>query len=291
MLATLLPITGPVMVCVLLGFLWKKFNWAYDTQMVTHLVMRVGAPCLIISSLSRTPVSRAVLEQMLMVSGVLILAMLVLGAVAILIVRQPVRSFLGPLVFPNTGNMGLPVCLFAFGEKGLTLALAVFMVISIAHFTLGIALVSGRSVLKEMVSNPIVYSIAAAVFMIYTRLELPLWVKNTVNLLGDFTIPLMLLTLGVSLASLQVQSVGRSLYFALVRLGIGLVAGWGVATLFHLQGVAKGVLILQASMPVAVFNYLFAMQYNREPQVVAGAVMISTLLSFALIPFIWLYIL
>ncbi len=291
MLATLLPITGPVMVCVLLGFLWKKFNWAYDTQMVTHLVMRVGAPCLIISSLGRSPVSRAVLEQMLVVSGVLIGVMMVLAAVAILLARQSLRSFLGSLVFPNAGNMGLPVCLFAFGEQGLTLALAVFMVLSVAHFTVGIALVSGRSVVKEMVTNPIIYSIGAAVFMIYARVELPLWIKNTVNLLGDFTIPLMLLTLGVSLASLQVQAFGRSLYFALARLGIGLLAGWGVATLFHLQGVAKGVLILQASMPVAVFNYLFAMQYNREPQVVAGMVMLSTLLSFALIPFIWLYVL
>lgn len=291
MLATLLPITGPVMVCVLLGFFWKKFNWAYDTQMVTHLVMRIGAPCLIISALSRTPVSRDVLEHMLLVTVVLIVVLLVLGAVAIVIVKQPMRSFLGPLAFPNTGNMGLPVCLFAFGEKGLTLALAVFMVISVAHFTFGIALVSGRSVLKEMVSNPIIYSIAAAVFMIYTRLDLPLWAQNTVNLLGDFTIPLMLLTLGVSLADMKVQSLGLSLYFALVRLGVGVLAGWGVAEYFNLQGVAKGVLILQASMPVAVFNYLFAMQYNRDPQVVAGAVMMSTLLSFALIPFIWMYIL
>lgn len=291
MLATMLPIIGPVMVCVLLGFLWKKLNWAYDTQMVTHLVMRVGAPCLIISALSRSPVSRDMLEHMLLVTGVLIGVMLLLGAVAIAIVKQPMRSFLGPLAFPNTGNLGLPVCLFAFGEKGLTLALAVFMVISVAHFTLGIALVSGRSVLKELVSNPIVYSIVAAVFMIYTRTGLPLWVQNTVNLLGDFTIPLMLLTLGVSLADMKIQSLGRSLYFALARLGIGVAAGWGVAEFFGLQGIAKGVLILQAAMPVAVFNYLFAMQYNRDPQVVAGAVMISTLLSFALIPVIWIYIL
>ena len=291
MLATLLPITGPVMVCVLLGFLWKKFNWAYDTQMVTHLVMRVGAPCLIISSLSRTPVSRETLEQMLLVTAILIGVMAVLGAVAIVIAKQSMRSFLGPLIFPNSGNMGLPVCLFAFGEKGLTLALTVFMVMSIAHFTLGIALVSGRSVLKEMVTNPIIYSIAAAVFMIYTRLDLPLWMQNTVNLLGDFTIPLMLLTLGVSLAGLQIGSLGKSLYFALMRLGIGVAAGWLVAELFDLHGVARGVLILQAAMPVAVFNYLFAMQYNREPQVIAGAVMISTLLSFLLIPVIWVYVL
>ena len=290
MLATLLPIIGPVMVCVLVGFGWKKLGWAYDTPMVTQLVMRVGTPCLIIASLSRTPVSQDVLEQMFLVSLALIALMLALGAVAIAIVRRPMRSFLGPLAFPNAGNLGLPVCLFAFGEAGLTLALAVFMVLSVAHFTLGIALVSGRPLWREMVANPIFYSILVAVVMIYTRLELPLWLQNTTGLLGDFTIPLMLLTLGVSLADMKVASLGMGLYFALARLGIGVLAGWSVATFFGLQDLAKGVLILQAAMPVAVFNYLFAMQYNRDPQVVAGAVMISTLLAFALIPLIWIYL-
>lgn len=291
MFATLLPITGPVMVCVLLGFVWKRLNWAYDTRMVTLLVMRVGAPCLVVSSLSRTPVSQDLLEQMLLVTLAMVAATAALAVVAVLLARQPLRTYLGPLLFPNAGNMGLPICLFAFGDAGLTLALAIFMVLSVLHFTLGIALVSGRSVFREMISNPIIYSIVLAVIMIYSRIELPLWLGNTVQLLSEFTIPLMLLTLGVSLADMKLQAVGSSLYFSLARLLIGVGVGWGVAYLFNLQGVAKGVLILQSAMPVAVFNYLFAMQYNRDPQVVAGMVIISTLLSFALIPVLLVFLL
>ena len=291
MFATLLPITGPVMVCVLLGFVWKRLNWAYDTRMVTLLVMRVGAPCLVVSSLSRTPVSQDLLEQMLLVTLAMVAATAALAVVAVLLARQPLRTYLGPLLFPNAGNMGLPICLFAFGDAGLTLALAIFMVLSVLHFTLGIALVSGRSVFREMISNPIIYSIVLAVIMIYARIELPLWLGNTVQLLSEFTIPLMLLTLGVSLADMKLQAVGSSLYFSLARLLIGVGVGWGVAYLFNLQGVAKGVLILQSAMPVAVFNYLFAMQYNRDPQVVSGMVIISTLLSFALIPVLLVFLL
>ncbi|MFZ5602823.1 MAG: AEC family transporter [Pseudomonadota bacterium] len=291
MFATLLPITGPVMVCILLGFVWKKLDWAYDSRMVTQLVMRVGAPCLVVSSLSRTPVSQDLLEQMLLVTLAMVVATAALAVVAVLLARQPLRTYLGPLLFPNAGNMGLPICLFAFGDAGLTLALAIFMVLSVLHFTLGIALVSGRSVFREMISNPIIYSIVLAVIMIYARIELPLWLGNTVQLLSEFTIPLMLLTLGVSLADMKLQTVGSSLYFSLARLLIGVGVGWGVAYLFNLQGVAKGVLILQSAMPVAVFNYLFAMQYNRDPQVVAGMVIISTLLSFALIPVLLVFLL
>lgn len=291
MFATLLPITGPVMVCVLIGFVWKKFNWAYDTRMVTQLVMRVGAPCLVVASLSRTPVSQELLEQMFLVTLAMVAATAVLAILAIKIARQPVRNYLGALLFPNAGNLGLPVCLFAFGEEGLTLALTIFMVLSVLHFTLGIALVSGHSVWRELFTNPIIYSIVIAVVMIYTRAALPLWLDNTVRLLGDFTIPLMLLTLGVSLADMQLKTAGSSLYFALARLVIGVGVGWGVAVIFGLTGVAKGVLILQSAMPVAVFNYLFAMQYDRNPQEVAGMVMISTLLSFLLIPLVLVYLL
>lgn len=291
MLATLLSITGPIMLCVLLGFAWKKLNWAYDTAMVTQLVMRVGAPCLVVASLARTPVSQTLLEQMFLVTLAMVAATAVLSLAAIQLAQQPVRNYLGALLFPNVGNLGLPVCLFAFGEKGLTLALTIFMVLSIMHFTLGIALVSGKSMFKELLTNPVIYSIAIAVVMIYTHWTLPVWLGNTVKLLSDFTIPLMLLTLGVSLADMKFQSMGSSLYFAVARLLIGVSVGWGVAWVFDLQGVAKGVVILQSSMPVAVFNYLFAMQYDRNPQQIAGMVMISTLLSFLLIPVISMYLL
>lgn len=291
MFATLLPITGPVMICVLVGYLWKKADWAYDTRMVSLLVMRVGAPCLVVASLTRTPVSQDMLEEMLLVTLAMVAVTAVAAVGAILLARQPLRTYLGALLFPNAGNMGLPVCLFAFGDAGLTLALAIFMVLSVLHFTLGVALVSGRPVWRETISNPIIYSIVIAVVLIYTRIELPLWLGNTVQLLSDFTIPLMLLTLGVSLADMKLQAVGSSLYFAVARLLIGVSVGFGVAWLFDLQGMAKGVLILQSAMPVAVFNYLFAVQYNRDPEVVAGMVILSTLLAFLLLPVLLLYLL
>lgn len=290
MLQTLLPITGPVMVCILVGFAWKKLQVPYDTDMVTRLVMCVGAPCLVVSAMTGAAVSRAVIEEMFWVTLVMIVTTLLLAAIAIALARQSLRAYLGPLVFPNAGNMGLPVCLFAFGEKGLVLAIAVFMMLSLVHFTLGIALVSGRSVLQEMVRNPIIYSIVAALVMIYGDFSLPGWLQNTVALLGDMTIPLMLITLGVSLANMQVSQMGKSAVFALLRLGIGVGVGWGVATGFGLTGVARGVVILQSAMPVAVFNYLFAVRYGREPQVVAGMVVISTLLSFVLLPALLVYL-
>lgn len=290
MFDTLLPVIAPVAISVFIGFLWKKMAWPYDTEMVTRLVMWVGAPCLIVSSLEESQVSKAVLQSMMWVTLSVLAVTLVICVIVLKISRQPLRSYLGPLLFPNAGNMGLPVCFFAFGEQGLVLALAVFMVMSLLHFTFGIALVSGRPLWREMISNPIIYSIILAVWVVYANISLPRWIGNTVELLGGLTIPMMLLTLGVSLASMNVQNLLKGGLLGVLRLLVGAGVGWGVATAFQLQGVAKGVVILQSAMPVAVFNYLFAVRYSRNPQVVASMVMVSTLLSFALIPLLLLYV-
>ena len=102
---------------------------------------------------------------------------------------------------------------------------------------------------------------------IESNFHLPYWASKSVKLLGNFTIPMMLLTLGVSLATLKVEYVRKSVLLAVLRLSLGLIVGWGVCEAFDLEGVMRGIVILQATMPVAVFNYMFAMQYNRQPQI------------------------
>jgi predicted permease len=104
------------------------------------------------------------------------------------------------------------------------------------------------------------------------------------------TIPLMLITLGVSLAALRVAGLGRSLLLALLRLGLGFAVGLGIAYAFRLDGIARGVLILQSTMPTAVFNYLFAHRYATRPEEVAGAVTVSTLLTLAIMPLVLIYV-
>ncbi len=286
------PIVAPVFLCVFAGFVWKKLNRPYDTAFVSQLVMNIGAPALIISSLSITPISPSQLIDMLAICATLIVGLLISSAIVLNILGYSVRDFIVCLTFPNVGNMGLPLCLFAFGEKGLSFALALFMIFSLLHFSLGVAILSGRSAFKQTFTNPIIYSVIAAGVMVFGDLHLPYWASKSVKLLGDFTIPVMLLTLGVSLATLKVESVRKSILLAVLRLCLGLVVGWGVCEAFDLEGVMRGVVILQATMPVAVFNYMFAMQYNRQPQVVAGMVVVSTLLSFLTLPWLlhWLVV-
>ena len=119
---------------------------------------------------------------------------------------------------------------------------------------------------------------------------MPDFIVNTTRILGGLTVPLMLITLGVSLAGLGVSSLPRAVLLSVMRIGVGFLVGWGTAEVFGFEGAARGVLILQCAMPVAVFNFLFAERYNNQPEEVAGLVVISTIMSFATLPFLLAFV-
>ncbi|MEX2409187.1 MAG: AEC family transporter, partial [Rhodovibrionaceae bacterium] len=176
-------------------------------------------------------------------------------------------------------------------DPGLTFAIVIFMVTAIGNFTIGASLARGSARLSELARMPVLYAVPAGLALVIWDLHLPQWLGNTVELLGGLTIPLMLLALGVSLSRLTMASFTRSFGLSFVRLAGGFAVGVLVAWIFGLEGVARGVVILQATMPTAVFNYLFAERYGRAPSEVAGMVLSSTLLSFATLPLLLWYLL
>ena len=291
MLNELFAVIAPILICAGLGYGWARKGIDYPVDFVTRLVMNVGAPCLILSSFSNADIDIGKMAEVSAAALVILLIMLVLGGVLIRLMRLKISTFLPSLLFPNIGNMGLPLCLFAFGQTGLALGLTVFLVIFTLQMSLGILLTAGHGHPRELLKQPVLWATVIAVVLVSNGESLPVWLDNTTSILGGATIPLMLITLGVSLAQLKVAEWKHSLLFSLIRVLGGFGLAVLVAGLFGLEGVDRGVLILQSSMPVAVFNYLLALRYQREPGEVAGMVVLSTLLAFALLPFIVSFVL
>src|SRR5690606_16735202 len=127
--------------------------------------------------------------------------------------------------------------------------------------------------------------------VVFTGVTVPVWIADTIGLLGGITIPLMLIALGVSLARLRIASLPLSMAIAVARLAVGLAVGLGMSWALGLSGIVAGVLVVQSGMPVAVFNYLFAHVYKRQPEQIAGAVVLSTIMSFAGLPLLLLLVL
>ncbi|MNZ07526.1 Membrane transport protein [compost metagenome] len=284
MLAELFAVMAPVLIVAGIGYGWARSGQPYPTEFIARLVLNVGTPSLVLSTLSRTEIDRHAFGQVAIACLLVMLAMGLIGSLLSRAFRQDWRILVPAYLFPNSGNMGLPITLYAFGEKGLALAVAFFLVLSVGHFSLGLLLSGSERSPKRLLANPIIISLALALPLVIWDLELPRWLANTIGLLGGMTIPLMLLTLGVSLASIRVRHLGNGMLLGALRILCGAVAGWLVGWLLGLPPLAQGVLVLQSAMPVAVFNYLFAVRAGRSPEAVASLVLCSTLLSFVLIP-------
>lgn len=289
MLIELFAVMAPVLIVAGIGFGWARSGQPYPTEFVTRLVLNISTPCLVLSTLSRAEVDLQVFGQMALACVVICVIMAMIGWVLSRAINSDPKVLVPAYMFPNTGNMGLPISLYAFGEPGLALAVAFFVVLSVGHFTVGMILSGAAQSWRRLLLNPVIISLGVALAVLMLDLQLPRWIANTVDLLGSMSIPMMLLTLGVSLASIRPKQVGKGMLLGGFRILCGAAIGWGIALALDLPPLAQGVLVLQSAMPVAVFNYLFAVKANRSPETVASLVICSTLLSFLFIPLLLIW--
>ncbi|MCE3027256.1 AEC family transporter [Salinicola sp. DM10] len=284
MLAQLFAVMAPVLAGASIGFGWIRLGYSYPTEFVTKLVFNVGTPALVLASLANADVDPGDFGMTLLAT-LLVLAGLALASLGVArLLNKSWRVILSPMMYPNTGNMGLPVSLYAFGHAGFTYAMTAWVANALIQFTVGMMMASRGNPWKALLKNPTLYSIALSLLFLLSGTPLPAWLGNTVHLLSGLTIPLMLITLGVSLASIQARNLSSGLIFTLCRVPIALGLSFGIAALLGLPPLAASALALQMSMPVAVYNYLFAQRARREPEYVASLVFCSTLLAFVYLP-------
>lgn len=280
----LLSVVAPVFLVALIGLAWARSGVHFDEGSITRLVLNVGIPCLVFRSLTSLDVPPAELATMAGLAAVVMSAFAVGGFAVLKVMKLPAHTYLGPLIFTNSGNIGLPICLFAYGDSGLALGMAYFAVSSTCHVVLGGPLFAGAFSLRPFFRSPLTWAVVITIGVVTSGVTVPIWIGRTTTLLGDIAIPLMLLTLGVSLSKMHPESLGRSILLSFVRLGLGVLVSLLLTRLLGVEGLPRKVLILQASMPVGVLNYLFAQRYGRSPEQVASLVLISTLVSVVSIP-------
>ncbi|MEL6450489.1 MAG: AEC family transporter [Pseudomonadota bacterium] len=283
---TVLQIVAPVFLLAGIGFAWVKAGLEYRIQFVTQLAMTLSLPCLIFVSLMQTRIDPAALTALSLASVVAYGAVTVLFLALVRIARLNTRTYAAPLIFGNTGNLGLPLALFAFGDVGLSYAIIVFAIMALWSYTFGIWLVAGAGSPAKMVQEPLVWGTVLGALFLWQGWETPEFLTNTLQLVGQMAIPMMLITLGVAVARLSARGLAKALALSLVKLCLCTAIAWGVGRGFALDPTAFGVLVLQVATPVAVTSYLLAEKYGADAQEVAGLVVASTLISIAALPLI-----
>lgn len=280
----ILEIIAPVFMLAFVGWSWVRTGHRYEIEFVTRLVMNISAPCLVFTALVKVEIDPTAFRDLALAAVSAYALVGVLIASICLVAGLSYRTYLAPLTFGNTGNMGLPLALYAFGELGLAYAVVVFAVMVLLSFTLGVWVVTGRSNPTEALRQPLFYAAIVGSAIGLLDVPVPKVVINAMSLAGQMMIPMMLITLGVSISRLNVNHVWRASMLSVLKAGVCALAGFGAAHVFGLTDAARGVLVLQLLTPVAVTSYLLAERYNADAEAVSGLVVVSTLLTLAVVP-------
>ena len=281
---TVLEISAPVFFLALIGFVWVKAGFEYRIRFVTQLAMNLGIPCLIFTALMKTQIDPQALADLTLASIAAYGAVTVVGYALVKLTKLDVRTYLAPIIFGNTGNLGLPLALFAFGEVGLSYAVVVFAVMAVWSFTFGVWLVAGGGSLLKVLKEPLVAATLLGALFLWQGWQTPTFVTNTLELVGQMAIPLMLITLGVAVARLSPGQIGRATWISFVKYVLCFGLAYAIAQGFALEPVAAAVLSIQIATPVAVSSYLLAEKYGADAGSVAGLVVVSTVMSICAIP-------
>jgi len=279
----------PVFFVVGIGYFLGKKNPKIDTSFITNFAANIGSPGMIIYSITSTDISFNIFMDYFWYYSVAMVIFTLIGIVFLFFLKtKDIIRELPPFIMPNTGNMGLPICLFAYGSQGLGVAAAISALIILSHFTLGIFLADRKFNLTVILRNPPFYAIIISVIILYFNFEVPLFIENTTFMLMYATIFLILMSLGISLTRFKVFSFKKALISSIGRVILGPIIGLLLIIFFGLEGVAAGVLLIQCAMPSAVLNYLIASIYSPKKIVdsVASTIVVSTVMSFITVPIV-----
>ena len=287
----LIDVIVPVFFVIGIGYYLGKKNPEINTDFITTFAGNVGTPAMIFYTITTTGVTLSVFTEYFIYALVIIGGFSIVGILFLLLLKKDFISELPPLILPNTGNMGIPICLFAYGTAGLGVASAIASVVILLHFTLGVLLAKKSFSLEILIKNMPIYGIIVSVIFLYFEWDVPGYLENTTFLLTYATIFLVLMSLGIALSRLKVVSWTHASILGAVRVIVGPLIGFGLIKVLNLDGFAAGVLLIQSCMPSAVLTYLVGSMYSEKKVVdsVASVIVASTVMSFITIPIVVFY--
>ena len=283
MLARILGIILPVFAIIALGAVYAR-RTKPDLAWVNRINMTVLCPALIFAALASRDFD-IVANLSLMGGGVgVVLGSGLLAWPFAKLLHQDARTWVPPMMFNNCGNMGLPLAYLAFGQTGLSAMVAMFTISNLTQFTLGVRIVNPRAPFWPIFRNPMLVATYLGVAFALAQPPAPEWLMFAIKMVGDASIPLMLISLGVRLADAQ----WGAWRLAVVGGGVCPLTGIALAGLLspflRLDPTQQGLLFIFGSLPPAVLNFMVAEQYGQEPGKVASIVLIGNMMSILFVP-------
>ena len=283
-------IVFPIFGIVGLGYLYAR-RFGPDMASANRLNLEIFTPALIFSVLSGEGFELARYAELAFAAMLVVLGSGLLAWPFARLVGYSSKVFLPPMMFNNSGNMGLPLALFAFGEAALPAAMILFLVENTLHFTVGNAMLTGHVNPLKLIRMPMLAATLAGLIVAMAQIRVPGPLHEAIDLLGEVAIPLMLFALGVRMTGVDLSDWRIGLAGALICPLTGLLMAWLVGLVMPLPQLQLAQLIVFAALPPAVLIFMLAERYGIEPLKVAAVVLMGNMMSLLVLPAVLLFVL
>ncbi len=283
MLLRIVAIIFPIFAIVGVGYAYARLKKP-DMSFANQLNMDVFVPALVFAALAGKDFDLMANWKLALGATAVVLGSGLLAWPVAKLMKVPANTLLPPMMFNNSGNMGLPLLVLAFGEQALPLAVVLFFVENVLHYSLGTWMLDHHAKLWNLWRVPVIAAAIAGLAVSLLKIELwsPLYIG--IKMLGDVSIPLLLFSLGVRLTDSVAKDIRLGLVGAALCPLAGMAVAWAIVPLLGLGGMQAGMLLIFGALPPAVLNYIFAEMYKQEPERVASIVMIGNVASLVFVP-------
>ncbi|WP_293267629.1 AEC family transporter [Neptunomonas sp.] len=273
----------PLVAIVSVGFFYARKRHT-DMSTANTINIDIFVPALIFSVLSAKSFDLPQFQMLAIGAAIVVLGSgLLLLPVCKLLGVSP-KTFLPPMMFSNSGNLGLPLAVLAFGEHALPAAVVLFLVENLLHFTVGLYILDHKTNPINVLKMPMIIATIAGLIWSTFDLHLPVAVATFIDMLGQISIPLMLFALGVRMTNVDLTHWKIGIWGAILCPLSGLVIALALQPLLQLEPLHFTYLILFGAMPPAVLNYMVSERYQQEPHQVASIVLLGNIGSLIIIP-------
>lgn len=279
----IIAILAPIVLIVLAGF-WYGRKHDPEMSVVNRINMDVFVPSLILGAMAGENFEAIEYVGLAAAAGVIVLLSGAAARLASPVLGVDWRTFVPPMMFNNSANIGIPLAVLAWGEAALPAAIVLYSVSNVLHFSLGIRMLDQTASLSTLWRTPTLLAIAAG--LVVSVLEIRLWTPlvDALQMLGNVAVPLLLFALGVRMKQAQFRGIRTPLIGAFIKPVLGAMLAWILAGVFSLSERDSAMLIVFGALPPAVMNFLFAERYHQDPQLVATLVLIGNLAAVLVLP-------
>ncbi len=283
------PVLLPIFALILIGFLYAKFRQV-NMETVNRMNMEIFIPALLIDALSKQNFYILDYQSLAIAAVIVILVSGVLAWVFARLMNYSIAMFVPSMMFNNSGNMGLPLAVLAFGENALSAAVILFLAENLLHFTLGTYIVNGKISWFNLLKMPINIATIIGLTFSFTHWQMPELIYTPIHLLSQIVIPLMLVSLGVRMTQIDLSAWRIGLIGALVCPIVSIIPAFIVLLFIDLEPIQRAQLLVFATLPPAVLNFMVAEKYNKSPTEVASIVAVGNALSIFTLSLMLLYL-